>query len=199
MRRLAQEGLQITLALSLHAPTEELRRELIPWADRVSIDELVSACKFYFDSTGREVTLEYILLGGVNDRPDHARQLATLAKRIRCNVNLIPYNPVRSLTYRRPLDAVMRDLDQVSPSPNVDAGVLTPALLLTMLDRIDRGEVGFRDLIAWAKEIELTEDIAYDPDCEKDIAGLIFEMATPEIDNRSEDRRRADWRRRLAT
>jgi 23S rRNA (adenine2503-C2)-methyltransferase len=101
---LAQEGVQITLALSLHAPTEELRRRLIPWADRVSLEELVSACRFYFDCTGREVTLEYILLGGVNDRPTHARQLAALAQRIRCNVNLIPYNPVRSLPYLRPPD-----------------------------------------------------------------------------------------------
>ncbi|HUU83750.1 MAG TPA: 23S rRNA (adenine(2503)-C(2))-methyltransferase RlmN [Phycisphaerae bacterium] len=102
MRRLAGEGLQITLALSLHAPTEELRQRLIPWAERITLDELVSAARFYFDSTGREVTLEYILLGGVNDEPSHARELAGLAKQMRCNVNLIPYNPVPSLPYVRP-------------------------------------------------------------------------------------------------
>lgn len=104
MRRLAEEGLQITLALSLHAPIEELRRRLIPWADRVTLEELVLAARFYFDRTGREVTLEYILLGGVNDEPTHARHLAALAKRMRCNVNLILYNPVPSLPYVRPGD-----------------------------------------------------------------------------------------------
>lgn len=104
MRRLADEGLQITLALSLHAPDDALRRRLIPWAETVSIDDLVAAARYYFDSTTREVTLEYILLGGVNDQPQHAHQLSTLCKRMRSNVNLIPYNPVPTLPYRRPAD-----------------------------------------------------------------------------------------------
>ena len=102
MRRLAREGLQITLALSLHAPTDELRRKLVPWAETFSIDELVSTARDYFDVTGREVTLEYVLLAGINDQPEHARQLASVAKSIRSNVNLIPYNPVPSLPYKRP-------------------------------------------------------------------------------------------------
>lgn len=105
MRRLADEGLQITLALSLHAPTDELRRELIPWAERVSIDTLVEAAQYYFERLGREITLEYILLGGVNDQVEHARALVDVAKRMRSNVNLIPYNPVDGLPYERPLDA----------------------------------------------------------------------------------------------
>jgi len=104
MRRLADEGLQITLALSLHAPTDELRRELIPWANRVTIDELIEAACYYFDRTGREVTLEYILLGGVNDTPELARELATTTRRMRANVNLIPYNPVAGMPYERPRD-----------------------------------------------------------------------------------------------
>lgn len=108
MRRLAEEGLQITLALSLHASTEELRHRLIPWAERVTLDELVSAARSYFDSTGREVTLEYVLLGGVNDQPSHARELAALTRRMRCNVNLIPYNPVPSLPYVRPSEESQR-------------------------------------------------------------------------------------------
>ncbi len=102
MRRLAEEGLQITLALSLHAPTDELRRELIPWAERVTITELISACAYYFEKTGREVTLEYVLLGGVNDGPEHARRLAALCRDMRANVNLIRYNPVEGLPYARP-------------------------------------------------------------------------------------------------
>jgi 23S rRNA (adenine2503-C2)-methyltransferase len=103
MRNLADEGLQVTLALSLHAPTDDLRRQIIPWAEIVSIDELVDAGRHYFDCTGREVTLEYILLGGLNDGEGHARQLASVARRLRSNVNLIRYNPVAGLPFARPL------------------------------------------------------------------------------------------------
>ena len=104
MRRLARENLQVTLALSLHAPTDELRRELIPWAKGVTIEQLSDAACDYFDRTGREVTLEYVLLAGVNDGAVHARQLADVARRMRCNVNLLRYNPVEGLPYRRPSD-----------------------------------------------------------------------------------------------
>ncbi|MBU0716683.1 MAG: 23S rRNA (adenine(2503)-C(2))-methyltransferase RlmN [Planctomycetes bacterium] len=100
IRRLADEQLQITLALSLHAPTDEVRRAIIPWAQRATIESLVEACQYYFDRTGREVTLEYILLNGLNDAEQHARQLVKLAKAMRSNVNLIAYNPVKELSYR---------------------------------------------------------------------------------------------------
>lgn len=112
MRRLADEKLQITLALSLHAPTDELRQRLIPWAERVSIDSLIEACRYYFDVTGREVTLEYILLGGVNDSTEQAAALADIAGRIRSHVNLLAYNPVAGLPYERPSNnACVRFLD----------------------------------------------------------------------------------------
>jgi 23S rRNA (adenine2503-C2)-methyltransferase len=102
MRKLAHEGMQITLALSLHAPNDELRRKIIPWADRVKIEALVDACKYYFERTGREVTLEYVLLGELNDGEQHARELASVARRMRSNVNLLRYNPVEGLPYKRP-------------------------------------------------------------------------------------------------
>lgn len=102
MRELAGEALPVNLALSLHAPTDELRRELIPWAQYFPISELIDALRFYFERTGREVTLEYILLGGVNDRPQHARLLAVLCRQVRCNVNLILYNEVSGLPFARP-------------------------------------------------------------------------------------------------
>lgn len=102
MRRLADEGLQINLALSLHAPTDELRAQLIPWAEGVRIAELAEACRYYFDRTGREITLEYVLLGGINDRPHHAEAVAKLCKTMRANVNLLRYNPVVGLPYERP-------------------------------------------------------------------------------------------------
>lgn len=102
IRRLAGEGLSINLALSLHCPDEKLRRELIPWGRGVPIRELIDACVFYFERTGREVTLEYVLLEGVNMEPLHAAQLAAICRRLRCNVNLLRYNPVPGLPYRRP-------------------------------------------------------------------------------------------------
>ncbi len=112
MRRLADEKMQINLALSLHAATDELRRQLIPWAERVTIDSLVEAANYYFDQTGREITLEYILLAGINDSTEQARALAATAKRMRSNVNLIAYNPVEGLPYGRPTDdTVVRFLE----------------------------------------------------------------------------------------
>lgn len=102
IRRLAGEGLQLNLALSLHAPSDELRQELIPWAEKIGLQELSAACGHYFDKTGREITLEYILLHNVNDRQQHAAQLARFCKHFRCNVNLLRYNPVEGLPYERP-------------------------------------------------------------------------------------------------
>jgi len=108
MRRLADEQLQFTLALSLHAPTDELRKQLIPWAEGVTIAELTDAAQHYFERTGREVTLEYVLLADVNDAPEHAKQVASICRKMRANVNLILYNPVPDLPYRRPTDAHAR-------------------------------------------------------------------------------------------
>jgi 23S rRNA (adenine2503-C2)-methyltransferase len=102
MRQLADEKLPLNLAVSLHAPNESLRRELIPWAEHFALDDILDAARYYFDKTGREVTLEYILLSGVNDRPEHARQLVQVCRSLRANVNLIRYNPVHALPYERP-------------------------------------------------------------------------------------------------
>ena len=102
IRRLAGEGLQINLALSLHAPNDVLRQELIPWGRGVTIDELIDSCRYYFEKTGREITLEYVLLDRVNNLPSHADALAEVAGRLRCNVNLLRYNPVKGLSFVRP-------------------------------------------------------------------------------------------------
>ena len=109
IRDLANEALPLNLALSLHAPNEPLRRELIPWASHFALEDILDACRFYFDQTGREITLEYILLHDVNDRPEHARELAKICRTIRANVNLIRYNEVESLPFLRPeADAVLK-------------------------------------------------------------------------------------------
>lgn len=97
-----QLELPVTLALSLHAPNDDLRRKLIPWAQFTTIDQLVCACTTWFKKTGREITLEYILLSGVNDLPEHAAELAAVTKKLRANVNLIRYNEVKGLPFERP-------------------------------------------------------------------------------------------------
>jgi 23S rRNA (adenine2503-C2)-methyltransferase len=97
-----QLELPVTLALSLHAPNDDLRRKLIPWAQFTTIDQLVGACTIWFKKTGREITLEYILLSGVNDLPEHAAELAAVTKKLRANVNLIRYNEVKGLPFERP-------------------------------------------------------------------------------------------------
>lgn len=100
MRRLADEKLQITLALSLHAVTDEKRREIMPIANRYSIAELMEACAYYFKQTGRRITFEYSLMGGVNDSEEEAYALAGLAAPLHAHVNLIPVNPVKERNYR---------------------------------------------------------------------------------------------------
>jgi 23S rRNA (adenine2503-C2)-methyltransferase len=102
MRELANEDLPLNLAISLHAPNEGLRRQLIPWAEHFSIDEILDAARYYFDRTGREITLEYILLAGVNDQAEHAEQLVKVCRTLRANVNLIRYNEVEGLPFGRP-------------------------------------------------------------------------------------------------
>ncbi|MBU0638295.1 MAG: 23S rRNA (adenine(2503)-C(2))-methyltransferase RlmN [Planctomycetes bacterium] len=122
IRRLAQEDLQINLALSLHASNDELRRTLIPW-DKTPIAELLGACAEYFAGTGREVTLEYVLLAGVNDQPQHARELGHLARRLRCNVNLLRYNVVPGLPYDRPSSDAAFDFQRRLRAEGINAHV----------------------------------------------------------------------------
>ena len=95
MKQLAEEKLQITLALSLHAVSDEKRRQLMPIAERYSIRELMEACAYYFEKTGRRITFEYSLVGGVNDTDKDAEGLIALAKPLHCHVNLIPVNPIK--------------------------------------------------------------------------------------------------------
>ncbi|HEX7010448.1 MAG TPA: 23S rRNA (adenine(2503)-C(2))-methyltransferase RlmN, partial [Phycisphaeraceae bacterium] len=123
IRRLADLNLPITLAISLHAPDDDLRRRLIPWAQHVSIQQIIDAGRYYFDRTSREVTLEYILLRNVNDRPQHARQLAQVARLLRSNVNLIRYNEVRSLPFDRPTADDVRRFQQTLRQAGVNVHI----------------------------------------------------------------------------
>ncbi|MBQ8279637.1 MAG: 23S rRNA (adenine(2503)-C(2))-methyltransferase RlmN [Roseburia sp.] len=106
MRELADADLQITLALSLHASTQAKRLELMPVANKYEIHEVVDACRYYFEKTGRRVTFEYSLVGGVNDRDEDVKQLCSLIKGMNCHVNLIPVNPIKERDFVQPDHAV---------------------------------------------------------------------------------------------
>jgi 23S rRNA (adenine2503-C2)-methyltransferase len=106
IHRLAQENCQYHLAVSLHAATDALRNQIVPANRGFGIAAVLAAADAYFDVTGRRVTFEYVLLAGVNDQAEHARQLVKLLRGRPALVNLIPYNPVSGLPYRTPSPAV---------------------------------------------------------------------------------------------
>lgn len=107
IRRLAEEQLTITLALSLHAVTQEKRRELMPIANRYDLSEVLDACGYYFEKTGRRLTLEYSLVSGVNDSEEDAKALSKLASPLRAHVNLIPVNPVTERNFVQPKEKII--------------------------------------------------------------------------------------------
>lgn len=100
IRKFADEGLVVTLALSLHAPNDEKRQRLMPVARRYTIRETVDACRYYYERTGRRLTFEYSLVAGENDGGDDAVELAGVLKGLNCHVNLIPVNPIKERTFR---------------------------------------------------------------------------------------------------
>ena len=128
IERLAKEKLQLTLAVSLHAPNDSLRCKIIPVAEKYPLKGLLSACKHYEESTKRRITFEYLLMQGVNDTLPLAHELADITKGIHCNVNLIPYNAVEGLPLSRPSQARVRAFRSVLEK----AGV-------TVTQRVERG------------------------------------------------------------
>jgi 23S rRNA (adenine2503-C2)-methyltransferase len=100
IRRLAEEGTQIGLAVSLHAPNDELRDKLVPINRRYPLTQLMAACHHYVERTGRRISFEYALIRGINDSPEQGRQLARLVDGLLCHVNLIPLNPVAEVPYQ---------------------------------------------------------------------------------------------------
>lgn len=97
---LLEENLQLTLSVSLHAPNDTVRKNIMPIANKWSMDELLRACKIYGDKTGRRISFEYTVINGVNDRKEDAEELARRLKGILCHVNLIPVNPVKERNFR---------------------------------------------------------------------------------------------------
>lgn len=101
IRELADLKLQITLAVSLHAPNDELRKKIIPIARRYSLAELLEACRYYIKKTGRRITFEYALIKGVNDSRENAEELRQLLQGMLCHVNLIPINEVKETSFQK--------------------------------------------------------------------------------------------------
>ena len=101
IRAFAEEGLPVTLALSLHAPNDEIRKQLMPVAIKYELKEVLNAFSYYYEKTGRRLTFEYSLVDGINDEEEHAKELARLVKGMNCHINLIPVNPIKERNYRK--------------------------------------------------------------------------------------------------
>ncbi|MBR4139749.1 MAG: 23S rRNA (adenine(2503)-C(2))-methyltransferase RlmN [Lachnospiraceae bacterium] len=102
IRQLAEEKFQMTLALSLHATTQEKRKQLMPIANKYDLKEVLDACHYYYEQTGRRITFEYSLVGGVNDTKEDAQELTKLIGKFPCHVNLIPVNPIKERDFVQP-------------------------------------------------------------------------------------------------
>ena len=101
IKQLAELKLQITLAISLHAPNDELRKTIMPIAYTYSIEQIMDACRYYLSQTARRISFEYSLVKGVNDSPECARQLIKLVHGMNCHINLIPVNPIKERDYEQ--------------------------------------------------------------------------------------------------
>mgnify|MGYP005894431097 CR=1 FL=1 len=101
LKELADLKLQITLAISLHAPNDELRKTMMPIANKYSIEEIMDVCRYYIECTGRRISFEYSLVKGVNDSMECAKQLIELVKGMNCHINLIPVNPIKERDYKQ--------------------------------------------------------------------------------------------------
>ena len=97
----ADRNPQVTLAISLHSPNDTMRKELMPIANKYSMDELMKAAKYYTKTTGRRITFEYSLVKGVNDKKEHAEELISRVKGMNCHINLIPVNPIKERDFEQ--------------------------------------------------------------------------------------------------
>ena len=120
--KLADENLQIGLAISLHAPNNELRKKLVPTAGPNSVEEIIDAGQRYFKKTGRRVTFEYALMGGINDSPEIAKELSVLLEGNGSHVNLIPINPTAG-DFKRPSEDRVSEFEQILSNAGINCTV----------------------------------------------------------------------------
>lgn len=123
IRRLAEENLQVTLALSLHAPNDEVRKTLMPVANRYKLADVLDACRTYFEATGRRLTFEYSLVSGVNDNLQEAKALVNLLKGMHGHVNLIPVNPIKERDYVQSSQKAIQDFKNYLERNGINATV----------------------------------------------------------------------------
>jgi len=122
IEKLADENLQIGLAISLHAPNNELRKKLVPTALSNSVQDIIESGRYYFKKTGRRVTFEYALMAGINDSPEIAKELVTLLKGNGSHVNLIPINPTAG-DFKRPTEKSILEFEQILSSAGINCTV----------------------------------------------------------------------------
>lgn len=123
MERLAECNIPYHLAVSLHAPNDLLRNRIVPVNDKIGIGPILQAAERFFERTGRRLTFEYVLLGDLNDRPEHARELAALLRGNKALVNVIPYNPVAGLDYQSPSKTSIRRFLEILESAGIQVHV----------------------------------------------------------------------------
>lgn len=121
--KLADEELPITLTISLHAPNDEIRDEIMPVNHKWKIKELMDACRYYVNKTGRRISFEYSLIHGVNDSSDNARELAELVRPLHGHVNLIPVNKVKERSYRKGSEKEIREFLELLGEHGINATV----------------------------------------------------------------------------
>ena len=121
IRKLADEPFQFRLAISLHGATDETRNKIMPVNRKYPLSDLIAACEYYQQQKGRMITLEYILIAGVNDRLHETRPLAELARRLHAKVNIIPYNKVEGLPWERPSEQAQEDFLAALENQNIAA------------------------------------------------------------------------------
>ena len=120
---LAKENFSITLAISLHAPNDEMRKELMPIANKYTISQIMEACDYYIKETGRRITFEYSLVAGVNDKEEHAKELIRRLSGKLCHVNLIPVNPIDERDYKRSTKASVEAFAKLLEKNHINATV----------------------------------------------------------------------------
>ena len=113
MKRLAEENLPLTLALSLHAPNDEIRKQLMPVAYKYKLEEVLAACDYYYEKTSRRITYEYSLVEGVNDSEQCAKELAKRLSGKNCHVNLIPVNPIKERDFRKSRNGIIQNFKNI--------------------------------------------------------------------------------------
>ncbi len=119
IKRFMRENLSVNLVLSLHAPNQHIRKKIIPYARKYPLEDVLSAMVAYSRESRRDITYEYTLMEGINDRPEHAEELSILLKGQQCSVNLIPYNPVPGLHLKRPEKEAIEEFRRILVSNDI--------------------------------------------------------------------------------